>query len=316
MDRAIRYTLGFLAFLILAAGAQSAPRERRELLDRVVARVNHEIITENELLIRAFAETDAAGETLPGARPDLKAVLEAMIEERLLAQAAREEVKEVPAERLANFVEAEIKLRRSFFPTEEAFVAALKERGWDLASYKRYLREQEERVHLVRTALARRVRMNEEEVRAYEQTLRARGESTVQYLLRQIVIQLPPTATAEQEKRAEQRAIDLLERIRRGGPFDQLAREESDEPDARATGGNLGWVDERTLQPAILEAIRRLSDGQTSMPVRTQRGLHIFQMVRKRGARDLLFDKRMEEARRDWAAALRSKGGVKILLGD
>ena len=288
--------------------ATAAGPQRRHLVDRVAAKVNDEIITENELLMVGLSDPTAV------AGPALRATLDALIEERLLAQAARNEIKEVPEERIANAVEAEIKARRALFPTEQAFVDALEDRGWDLESYKENLRCQTERRYLVRLALARRVRITDEDVAAHEQALRREGKSLIQYRLSQIFLALAPDAPKSEVAKAEQRMLGLLEDVRRGVSFERLVSEHSEDPNARATGGDLGWMEEKAVQPGILQAVRSLEVGGVSQPVRTTKGLHLFRLEDKRSPRELLFQKRLDETRKQWAAELRRQGDVKVLL--
>jgi len=314
-----RFRVGWLILLALVippAGAFAAKAAEGRLLDRVVARVNNEIITENDLLVTAFGDTRQAETLLPGTSPNVRAVLNSLIDERLMAQAAREEIKEIPEEVIANRVEGLIKDRRSLFRTDQAFLADLDERGWDLESYKGYLHEQEERDYAVQAALARRARakMTEQDMKSYGEELQRKGESLVHYRLRQILVAWPAKPSETDVKKAEQRMLGILEQVRQGVPFEQLARERSDDKAARATNGDLGWITEKDLQRPILEAVRSLENGQVSQPVRTAKGLHLFQLIRKRGPQELLFEKRLGEARKAWVAELRRRAQIRILL--
>jgi peptidyl-prolyl cis-trans isomerase SurA len=298
-----------------ASGVCAAKAARGEqLLDRVAARVNNEIITENELLVFAFSDTRQAETLLPGTIPNVREALNALIDERLMAQTAREEIKEIPEETISNRVEAIVKDRRAQYPNEQAFLTALDNRGWDLPSYKEYLHDQEVRVYVVQAALARRVRMTDQDVKAYTEELQRKGESLVQYRLRQILVALPAQPSAEEAQKADKKMLVILEQLRQGVPFEQLARERSDDKAARATDGDLGWIAEKDMQKPILDAVRSLEKGQNSAPVRTDKGLHVFQLIRKKTVRDLLFEKRLAEVRKTWVAELRRRGQIKILL--
>jgi peptidyl-prolyl cis-trans isomerase SurA len=300
---------------MFAAPALAArPTRGERLLDRVAARVNNEIITENELLVFAFGEVRQTEPRLPGTIPNVREALQTLIDERLMAQAAREEVKEIPDEIITNRVEEMVKDRRALYPKEEAFIAAIQERGWDLESYKSYLHDQEVRVYVVQAALARRVRMTDQDVKAFTEDLQRKGESLVQYRLRQILVVLPAPPTADGLQKADKKMLGILEQLRQGVPFEQLAHEQSDDKATRATDGDLGWMGEKTLQQPILNAVRSLDKGQVSAPVRTDRGIHVFQVVRTKTARDLLFEKRLDEVRKTWVAELRRRAQIKILL--
>lgn len=308
-----RNRAGFALWTIvgLAAIASVAPGTRlsaRQLVDRVAARVNNEIITENEILMAGFSGAESP------LGPDLRATLNNLIDERLLAQAAREQIKEIPEERIANTVETEIKARRALFSSEQAFLAALEQRGWDLASYKENLRKQEERRYLVRVAVARRVRITKAQVSAYEEQLKRTGKPLVRYRLQQIFLALPAQPTQTDVTKVEERMLALLEEITRGVAFEELVREHSEDKAARLTGGDLGWMDEKSMQPAILEAVRSLEVGKLSQPVRTAKGLHLFRLAAKRTPREMLFHERVAEVSKEWVAELRRRGRIEILL--
>jgi parvulin-like peptidyl-prolyl isomerase len=162
--------------------------------------------------------------------------------------------------------------------------------------------------------VARRVRVSDKDVQAFREARQRKGKSLVDYRLSQIFIALPSPLTRPELEKGEQRALRLLEQIRQGVPFEELARKHSDDPPAKITGGDLGWIGEREMQPAIMQAVRGLEEGRVSQPVRTEKGIHIFQLERRRTAREMLFEQRMDEVRKQWAAELRRRAAVKILL--
>jgi peptidyl-prolyl cis-trans isomerase SurA len=288
----------------------------RPLMDRIVARVNREIITERELLAAAMGDLGPAGERPPGVTLDLRKALDELIEERLLAQAAAEEVKEISDGVVATQVEGMVRARQALFPDEKAFLDALAKRGWDLEDYKQHLTKQQRRAHQIQASLARRVRVSDKDVQAFREERQRKGKSLVDYRLRQVFIALPSPVTRAALEKAEQRALRLLEQSRQGVPFEDLARKHSDDPNAKITGGDLGWIGEREMQPAILQAVRGLEEGRVSQPVRTERGIHVFRLERRRTAREMLFEQRMDEVRRERAAELRRRAAIKILLPD
>jgi peptidyl-prolyl cis-trans isomerase D len=59
--------------------------------------------------------------------------------------------------------------------------------------------------------------------------------------LRQIVVKLPPDAKPEAEKDAQKRAQTLADRIKKGEPFEKVAKEASEDTATKARGGLLGW---------------------------------------------------------------------------
>lgn len=84
------------------------------------------------------------------------------------------------------------------------------------------------------------------------------------------------TATRTKDE-AKRLAEGLLPRVRGGGAdFAQVAREQSDDPSAKATGGDLGAFDRFTMAPAFTQAAFALQPGQISNVVETDFGYHII----------------------------------------
>lgn len=86
--------------------------------------------------------------------------------------------------------------------------------------------------------------------------------------------QQPPTAEA-----ALQKAAALVARIRAGADFGQVAKESSDDLESARRGGSLGPMRPDMLPPEIGSVVAKLKPGQVSDPVKTQFGVHIFNVA-------------------------------------
>jgi len=91
--------------------------------------------------------------------------------------------------------------------------------------------------------------------------------------------QIAPSREAEVAAKVER----LLARLRRGEAFDQVAREASDDPVTRATGGDIGTVAPGDLGPEIAAVAAELAAGQFSEPFRSGHGIEILKMEAKIG---------------------------------
>jgi parvulin-like peptidyl-prolyl isomerase len=80
-------------------------------------------------------------------------------------------------------------------------------------------------------------------------------------------------------KVARQKAEDLLKRARAGEDFDKLAKENSDEPGAKETGGDLGWFGKGRMVKPFEDAAFALKDNEISDIVESQFGFHIIQVL-------------------------------------
>lgn len=84
----------------------------------------------------------------------------------------------------------------------------------------------------------------------------------------------PPTEAA-----AAQKAIGIIGRIRAGADFAEVAKTESDDIQSAPRGGSLGPMQPGALPPEISGVVSKLQPGQVSEPVKTQFGIHIFNVA-------------------------------------
>lgn len=101
-----------------------------------------------------------------------------------------------------------------------------------------------------------------------------------QYHLAQIVIAVPPDASAKASADAEKRLRDLRAQLSKPkADFAAEARRVSDDKASAPKGGDLGWVQETALLPAIRTAVSTLQDGAISDPVQTPGGWHLLKLL-------------------------------------
>jgi len=101
-------------------------------------------------------------------------------------------------------------------------------------------------------------------------------------------------ATAEEAK-------SLLDQIRAGASFEQLARSHGRSPDAQR-GGDLGWFARGTMPKPFDDACFALKPGQVSGVVQTSYGYHLFKVLGRRGPRPRKFEEVKDDvARRAFA---------------
>jgi len=79
----------------------------------------------------------------------------------------------------------------------------------------------------------------------------------------------------------EEEAQDILEQLKTGGDFGEIAREKSTGPSA-AQGGDLGYLSKGTIIPEIEEVIFALEIGTISEIINTEYGFHILKILDKK----------------------------------
>jgi len=114
------------------------------------------------------------------------------------------------------------------------------------------------------------------------------GEERI--LVRQLILSDEAAATAARE------------RLLAGADFDELSRRLSRAPNA-AEGGRLGWLRRDQLPPKFEAALMSLGPGQVSVPVESNSGWHVFQVVDRRESGSAADPELRAQVRRSLAAA-------------
>jgi peptidyl-prolyl cis-trans isomerase C len=120
--------------------------------------------------------------------------------------------------------------------------------------------------------------------KASDQELRAEYESQVaklpktEYHARHILVATEPYAQR------------IVESLKKGIKFDELARRESMDP-SKENGGDLGWFTPERMDKSFAEAVVSLKPGEyTDKPVQTQYGWHVIQLLETRDTAPPPFD--------------------------
>jgi peptidylprolyl isomerase len=106
-----------------------------------------------------------------------------------------------------------------------------------------------------------------------------------QFHLAQITLIPKPGATAQEEEELRKRAAELrAQAVRPKANFAELARNNSQEPQSAAKGGDVGWLREPDMIPAVRDAIAGLAENGVSQPVRVPDGWHILKLLEAKQA--------------------------------
>ena len=254
------------------------PASREALLDRVVAVVNDEAITQYEVAEqrRTVLMQMREAKVSPPA-PDVldRQVLERLITERALLQFAKEtgvRVDDTAVERTVQRIAQENKL------SPDEFRKVLERENMPYAKYREDIRREITLQRLREREVESRVGASDAEVDQFLATSAAREGGDVEYLLSHILVTVPEQASPEQVAARQQRAVTALQQVKTGGDFAQVAASFSDAQDA-LTGGNLGWRSAARLPTVFVEVVRGLEKGGVSNVLRSPAGFHIVRLV-------------------------------------
>ncbi|MGL4209388.1 MAG: peptidylprolyl isomerase [Candidatus Adiutrix sp.] len=100
----------------------------------------------------------------------------------------------------------------------------------------------------------------------------------------QILFGVPLAAQPNTKSEALKTAEAVLAKLQGGADFAQMAAEYSNEPDAKATGGDMGWLPLNRPQLFIDETVFNLKAGEISAVLESPVGFHIFKVTDQRPA--------------------------------
>jgi peptidyl-prolyl cis-trans isomerase SurA len=86
-----------------------------------------------------------------------------------------------------------------------------------------------------------------------------------------------------QKEETKRELLDIRNQLLAGADFATLARKHSADPSVTINGGDMGFVGRGMMVPEFEAAAFKLKPGEISMPVETAFGLHIIQLVERRG---------------------------------
>jgi len=277
----------------------AAPAATAAVLDRVAATVNGEVITLNELRERAGdeyrrAESAPAGpERDQAVRKALRAAYEVVVAEKLFHAQATELQVEVTDAQVDQAVEAKKQeLRLDDKQLDEALTGA----GLTRAAYREQIRRDFEIYRILDYKVRGRVKLTDEDLRAYYQAHPAAFAGEDEVHVRHIFLPLLEDASAAEVARVQGAGEKVLQRLAAGEDFAKVAREVSRGPGADE-GGDLGWLRRGTIQKALEDVAFGLEPGKVSKLVRAGPGLHLFKAEERRRGGAKSFEQAKEDIR-------------------
>jgi len=77
----------------------------------------------------------------------------------------------------------------------------------------------------------------------------------------------------------EDEAKEITAQLKKGGSFEKIAADKSQDPGSKAQGGELDWSPANRYVPPFAQALAKLKKGQTTeAPVQTQFGWHVIRL--------------------------------------
>jgi len=267
----------FVFLLLLTSGLVYAQKE----IDRIVAVVDNEIILQSELdyqvkLVAAQKKVDA---DIPGLQAQ---VLNQMVEEKLAyAQALLDSVQVTDDE-----VNQRIDYQVNYFIQQYGSKEKVEQLyGMSIEKIKRTLEDPIRKQILVQRMEEKKfgdVDATRREVESFFSTYKdSIGVIPEKVDIAHIFIN--PKVTDKMKDKYKTMAQSILDSIKKGADFAEMAKKYSEDPGSASEGGDLGWVGKGVFYPEFEAAAFALKPGELSEVVESPVGFHIIQMIDRRG---------------------------------
>ncbi len=289
----------------------------QEIVDRIVAVVNDDIITLSQL---HKAVQPYLIQVTSSQRPEAvkKQMIEAIEKDMLNVMIDRTLTKQEAARQQISVTDAEVQSAIDNFKQQNgldqaAFEKRLEAEGISLEEYRERVREDIMQSLLVNRVVRSRIIVTQADIEAYYHAHPEKFKGEEKYHLRNIL------AATEAD------AQHVLTMLDQGLSFPEAAKRFSTAPNA-GDGGDLGMFDIDTFSDAIRAAVKPLKKGEYSRVISTNQGFQIIfvEAITDTGGKileqardeiqDILYQEQGEEKFAQWIETLKKNAHIRIML--
>ncbi len=255
--------------------------------DRIVAVVNDEVLTFYDLRTRldtALSQLKQQGTPLPPREVLERQMLERLVVDRIQLQMARDtglRIDDAQLDQALNRIASGNKMSLG------QFRQALERDGIPYAKFREQIREEMTVARLREREVDNRLVISDAEIDNFieaEKNKSGGGADEVQ--VAHILLRAPEAASPEQLQKLKAKADEVIDRIKRGENFSQLAASYSDAPDG-LQGGILSPRPLDRLPALFAEAVSRMKPGDVSPILKSPNGFHIVKLLARKGGLSL-----------------------------
>jgi peptidyl-prolyl cis-trans isomerase SurA len=319
---------GLIGILMLVVAATATAMAASEVIDRIVAVVNEDIVLLSELRERMAPyvqrirqqgfDLDKERQMIFKVRED---TLNRLVDEKLTDQEIKRNDIQVDEAAIDSTIE---RIKTANFFTDEDLRRFLEKEQMTMEQYREKMREQILRTRLVNYQVRSKIVITDAEIRDYYDSHPELYGGEVRYHLRNILMPVPEFSTDAEKTAVRDKMKQLHSRILAGEAFADLARQYSQGP-AAADGGDIGEFGDKALSPQIRAALDGLNPGGTTEVLDTDQGFQLFYLeaINRTEGKPLasvkdeihqkLFSEVVDKKFLSWLENLRSGSHIKII---
>jgi peptidyl-prolyl cis-trans isomerase SurA len=329
MKQKIPLLAAIVASVLQAAWVPANSAFGAEVVDRIVAVVNNDLISLSDLnnKLRPYLEKiktmgyppDKETQMIFKVRED---VLNQLIDQKLTDQEIARYKITASEKEVDNAVE---RIKKANSLTDEGFRQALAKEGLTLEEYRKIAKENILRANLVNREIKAKVVITKEDIKAYYDSHPDQYGFEEKYHLANIMIKIPENPDSTVRLQIHQKMAEILQALNAGKSIDEVIQAFSDST-AKVQGGELGSFSLSAMDPKIREAVKDLTPGQYSGIIETDYGPQIFCLLDKEKTasktleaasaeiENKLYKDIVDQKFSKWIEELRSRSDIKITL--
>lgn len=271
------FTILFFTVYTLPLHAQF---DKGKVVDKIIAKVDDYIILKSELE-RSYLEYLTSGQRMPGDAKCL--ILENLVINKLLVAKAEIDSVYVTDEEVESNLNRRMQYFISQIGSEEKIEAFYNK---TITEFKEELRDnvrEQLTVQRMQDEITLNVTVTPSEVKRFFNRI---PEDSLPFISTEVsiaqIVKLP-TVSKNQIQKAKDELNKIRNRILDGEDFAILASLYSDDPGSSKNGGELGFWKRGELAPEYEATALKLKPGEVSKPVETEFGVHIIELLERRG---------------------------------
>ncbi|MBI4164328.1 MAG: peptidyl-prolyl cis-trans isomerase [Acidobacteria bacterium] len=323
MKKKLLVTLCILA----AMGASATPAvARRKVIDRIIARVNNEIVTqrqferEQEKLRRELARAYVGDDLQARVREGSKDLLRDLIDRALMVQKAKDLDISVETDVVKRLDE----IRKSVNAASlEDLQKEAEKNGLNWEDFKDEIRRGLLMREVMGREVGRTIVVSREDARKYFEAHKEDFSSPEGVALAQILVSNEKRKPEEAEKRAK----EAHEELTAGQKWSEMVKKYSDDAGTVDEAGYIGFMKSGTLAGPLNDAIAKLDVGEYSDPIPIKSGYIILKLLDRRHAgipkfeevesrvSETIYSQKMQPALRKYLITLRKESYIFLAPG-
>lgn len=286
-------------------------------LDKIVAIVNREVITQSQLnteIDHVRKTLEQSNQPLPPPGELRSKILDSLIAKKLTLQACESRSITASDEDVNNAINKILKMNNIGL---EQLKGALAQQGLTFESYKKNLKDQIAMQKLQQDEVARTVTVTPEDVKKFVRENKDKLNGYNAFHVIDVVMPIAESATSTQVDSLRKQANEVVALLQKGKPLEEILKQYP-----YAQNNDLGWRTIGELPSIFQSKVAAMSVKSVSSPVQAPNGFHILQLLDAKGENHKLsdadlknyaFQQKMTEAVKEFTDKLRQDSYVKIM---